>query len=294
MENLVDLKPLSEVAQTLIEKFSSGISWICNRQTPARIAVDTLIADIQKSEMDPVNKAVLISQAKKIIREQANQKAILDNAIQSLTQTAKPEMVNPDWLAQFEDKTRLVSDELFQFIWGKILAQECNEPNSIPKSLLNILEQMDKEDAECFTRICEYTVEALDGEGNIIGHFPLIIPEEGDAGFKHDFEYERLADLNGLGLINLTELGLLVYTNAVKVFRYGDEEFVLPEDVETISIGKISFTKAGEALCKAIDAELHENFLRDDCIPFWNETTIQKKEAGNLIERIRKRKEIEI
>lgn len=278
MENLVDLKPIADVINTLIEKLSNACGWIVARQTPERIAVDTLISDIQKSNLDPVNKAVLISQAKKIIREQTNQKAVLDNALTSLKETAAPEKIDPDWLGQFGDKVRFVSDETFRFIWGKILAQECNEPDSIPKSLLHILEQMDKEDAECFTKLCEYTMKAYDAKGNLIDYFPIIIQKKDEKAYLYGINYEKLTNLHALGLINFQSGGISVFTSTIRTFRYGEEEYNLPDDVELLNIGEVSYTKPGLALCRSVNVELHKDFLREDCIPYWEEAIKQRKE----------------
>ena len=60
------------------------------------------------------------------------------------------------------DQARLISDEVFQSIWGKILAEECNDNNSIPKKLLYTLAQMDREDAETFTTLCSLAVKVDD------------------------------------------------------------------------------------------------------------------------------------
>ena len=67
------------------------------------------------------------------------------------------------------DKAKLISSKEFQWIWGRILARECNKPGSIPLVLLYTLEKMDKEDAEVFTTLCRIAVQ-LKGE-----YAPVII-----------------------------------------------------------------------------------------------------------------------
>lgn len=43
-------------------------------------------------------------------------------------------------------------------LWGNILAQECNIPGSIPRSLLHIMEQMDKDMATAFMTVASVSV----------------------------------------------------------------------------------------------------------------------------------------
>ena len=72
--------------------------------------------------------------------------------------TATPEKVDDYWLEQFMDKARLVSDATFQVLWGRILAEECNKPGSIPKALLHIMEQMDSNMAASFMNVAAVSI----------------------------------------------------------------------------------------------------------------------------------------
>lgn len=128
MNSLIDFDAIGDVVINLTNRLSEGVGWIANRETPQKAAIHTYIEEIQKSDHPPLIKAALISNAKKTIKEYCNQNNIVQIAVQSLEEKAKPEMIEEDWLAQFMDKARLVSSEGFQLIWGKILAGECNEP----------------------------------------------------------------------------------------------------------------------------------------------------------------------
>ena len=117
--NLIDFEGVSDVINNLIDKLSSGAGWIANRETPSKIATNTYIEEIQKSNYDSLTKAALISQAKKTIKEYCNQKNIVEIAVESLQKRTNPEKMDNDWVALFMDKARLVSDKEFQIIWGK-------------------------------------------------------------------------------------------------------------------------------------------------------------------------------
>jgi hypothetical protein len=45
-----------------------------------------------------------------------------------LTEAATPEKLEDDWITNFFDKCRLISDEEMQTLWSKVLAGEANAP----------------------------------------------------------------------------------------------------------------------------------------------------------------------
>src|SRR4051812_35072101 len=59
-------------------------------------------------------------------RKQVNMENILRGADPLLSETAKPADIESDWIANFFEKCRLVSDEQMQTIWSRILANEAN------------------------------------------------------------------------------------------------------------------------------------------------------------------------
>ena len=187
---------LGGVVTALLDKLEHAVGWCANHDTPSRTAVNTYIEEIQNSDKDPLVKAALISNSKKI-------------AIQSVKSDAKPENIDDDWLAQFMDKARLVSKKEFQLIWGKILANECNHPGCIPRVLLEILSRMDTLDAEVFSFLCSTTIALEDDCAPVIIYNKLE-----DYNFPK-MTFDQLLDLEALGLIS-TDFGNIIYTKAGK------------------------------------------------------------------------------
>ena len=272
MNELVKTAANEKVLNNLIDKLAAGVSWVATRETPNKIAVETYIDEIKKRDLDPISKAALISNARKIIKEYCNQNDIVNIAIQSLRNTAKPEDVENDWLSRFMDKARLVSSKEFQLIWGKILARECNEPGSIPMALMYTLEKMDREDAESFTALCRIAVQ-LDGELS-----PVVIESKIDEYEKLiGITFDRLVSLNSLGLIQMS-FGLpmsayaLTTKNAHSKVVYYDKNYDIG-DKNQIDVGNVIFTKSGQALCQAIDTEIVDGFWETYCLPLWKKDT---------------------
>lgn len=61
-------------------------------------------------------------------KKQANIEAITLKALPDVKPEAKTEGVEDDWIANFFDKCRLISDEQMQSLWARILAGEANSP----------------------------------------------------------------------------------------------------------------------------------------------------------------------
>jgi len=275
MDNFVtiDLEHPCKVINNLIDKFTSGIGWIATHETPDRLALKTYIEDIQKSDVTPLVKAAMISNANKTIKEYSNQYNIVKIAIENMADTAKPENIDNDWLSQFMDKARLISDEQFQLIWGHILKEECNVPNSIPKALLNILSQMDKKDAEVFSILCSLSVYIY--ENGIKMYAPIIIASHFDDYYsKIGIEYNMLSDLQSLGLI---EIGLDISDDIYMIdnikkpinIHYFDESYKLPDSMDYFLCGNVIYTKSGSALCRALNVEKRKGFFDKYCVPMF-------------------------
>ena len=224
--------------------------------------------------MDPLTKAAMIGNSRKIIKEYTNQNNIVKNAIQYIEGSAKPEKMEDDWLALFMDKARLVSSKEFQLIWGKVLARECNEPGSIPRTLLYILSQMEREEAETFTTLSKMTVSVEEDSA------PVIIASKWSEYGKFGITFDRIVNLKALGLIeaNLDDISagyaLEASTTPSKVL-YFTKEYEFSQS--SISIGNVIYTKAGIALFKSIVVEEMPGFWEEYCLPYFESTTTEEK-----------------
>lgn len=285
MGDLVNLQPVADVVNNVINKLSSAAGWIAVHDTPYKTAISTYIQEIQQSSFDPLTKAVLISNAKKTIKEYSNQQSVVKIALDSIKETAEPEKVDPDWISQFMDKARLVSDTEFQVIWGSILAEECNEPGSIPRVLLHSLEQMDKSMAEAFAAIASTSVRIVD-DGKI-SCSPIIIREYLDGVYKEiGIDYDSLVNLQSIGLIETNFSSLTVdyvlkcYTQPIVVHYHGST-YQFPDDITQMPVGNVIYTKAGEALCKSIIPNEIDSFFESYCIPFWDRSKTSENVSNN-------------
>ena len=193
---------------------------------------------------------------KKSIREYCNQREIVEIAMNAFDENARPEDLDDDWIAQFMDRVRLVSDKDFQTIWGRLLATECNAANSIPSRVMMVLSQMDRDDAVLFRNLCSLSVE-IEGD-----YSPIIEYQKFKDYAKWGITFDNIINLMALGLIehNLSNLsgGYLVRPDSKKRkkcirVKYFDYVYEFPQDIQEIEVGHVIFTKTGQALCKTIE-----------------------------------------
>jgi len=278
----IDGGSIAAVANNLLDKLAASVGWLATRETLKKIdqktareirkveagkeiAISLLNAQaeyrkaIQKIDLPEREKAILLSNVSRDFRAYYNQEAIVAEAISNLNQDARPEDVDEDWLFQFMDKARLVSDEEIQLIWGRILAGECNAPGSVPKSLLHILEQMEKAHAETFTALRSISLHVCyaDEEKEF---YPFYF-DDGleDLSLFLSLQYLKKGLLPS-AIRELISLGLVAKYKgevpSVYPIHYYDEsdEGYDPEETSLFQrpMGDLVYTQAGQALCRSI------------------------------------------
>ena len=265
----IDLQPLADVGTALLEKLSSAIGWVATNETPRRIAVDQYIESIKNNpHLDSLLKAALISQAEKTVKEYCNQYEVVQFALEHFheSQPIYADQLSEDWLTSFMDKARLASDQTVQRLWGQILAQECVEPNSVPKHLLTILTSVDRNLATAFSMVKSHSILLLDSEPK---YYPIINHMEHPDHFDdHGLTIETLSDLDAIGLISYESIPHTLVAPDVEFckFQYGNRTFEIDECAPDISLGQVNLTTAGEKLCHIIGFSSVPAFV-DECLP---------------------------
>lgn len=163
----IDLGKLTEPATKLIEKVAEGIGglarpWQIERIAKAKAAARQIEAkaEIQVTELQQraLRRFVAEEAAK-----QKNIEAITEKAFAHLLPDSDPSKLENDWIADFFDKCRIVSDAEMQVLWAKILAGEANEPRSFSKRTLSIVATLSAQDAEMFGLYCSFCWRADNG-----------------------------------------------------------------------------------------------------------------------------------
>jgi hypothetical protein len=128
---------------------------------------------------------------------------ILRGADPLLSETAKPADIESDWIANFFEKCRLVSDEQMQAIWSRILADEANNPGHFSKRTVNLVGSLEKFEAELFSTFCRYVFVSQDG----LQQIPLILQYQDTIYRQNNLTFGTLNHLADIGLIQFSALG---------------------------------------------------------------------------------------
>ena len=168
---LINLGDLAKPANTLIEKISDAGVGIAAPWQIKRVAKAEAEATLIKAEAE-AKAAVIEAQSqieitdlqrrsvRRFIAEQAqyqkNMEGITAKALLQLNKNADPNSMDKDWIVNFFDKSRIVSDNEMQDLWSRILAGEANTPGTYSKRTVNFLSDLDKSEAGLFTKLCGF------------------------------------------------------------------------------------------------------------------------------------------
>ena len=178
-----------------------------------------------------------------------------------------------DWVTNFFDKSRIVSDTEMQEIWAKVLAGEANSPGTYSKRTVNFLGDLDKRDAELFQNLCSF--------GWVFGDFtPLIFDPQADIYNEKGINFSSLIHLDSIGLIQFQNLSGFQRQGLPKSFAvfYCGQPLLLEmsnENNNSLDIGKVVLTRLGRELvtvCKSPGVVGFVEYVKDKWKPHIKET----------------------
>ena len=158
--SIVNLGELSRPATVLIEKVSEGFAGYFKPFQIKRVANAEAEADriraASRIEVSDMEERALARMVAEEGQKQENIEEITRKAIPNLSDAARPEDIERDWLTHFFDRCRLISNDEMQMIWANILAGQANAPGSFSKKTIDLVATLDKADADYFTFLCSF------------------------------------------------------------------------------------------------------------------------------------------
>ena len=260
-KSLINLGNLSKPADTLVKKVSNAVGGLFAPYQVKRMAKAEAEAAMIKAqseiEVTDLHRRAVHRWIEEEAQRQKNMEGITAKALPQLDETADPDSVENDWIVNFFDKSRIVSDNEMQDLWSRVLAGEANTPGTYSKRTVNFLSDLDKTDAELFAKLCGY--------GWMIGHVvPLVFDFEAEIYNKHEIYFDSVSHLESIGLVQLNSTGFLRQHLPRKFFvhYYGDPiTLEMPEDADNqLEIGNVLLTKIGQELAPICDSSPVEGF----------------------------------
>ena len=254
---------LAEPFSKLIEKVSKGCSNIYEPTHRKRIAkADAEVRKINAFsdlEITEIQKRALRRSLNEEGKNQENIENLLLETRPHLNEDAKPEEIEDDWITNFFDKAKIVSDKEMQRLWAKLLAGEANNPGTYSKRTVNYVGDLDKSDANLFTNFCSFSIQS----GELL---PVIYDVEHSTYKSSGINFGALSHLDEIGLIKFNHLSdfHLTAMPETTILLYSDKRIIMEisnDSDNQFIFGKAKFTKIGQELAPIANAKPVDGFL---------------------------------
>jgi len=279
----IDIGKLSEPATKLIEKISDAVEGIFRPYQIKRIAEAEAQADKIKAVSQVEITEIQYKAMRRFFAEEAKKQVNMDNitakALPELNPDAKPEQMEDDWITNFFDKSRLISDDQMQTLWAKLLAGEANSPGRYSKRTVDLLASMDKSDAELFKNLCSFGWV-------IFGVVPIVFEPSDNIYTTRQINFDVLRHLDAIGFATFDGVGEYRKTTlpkSITVLYYGRlVELTFPQEANNdLAVGKVLLSKAGEQLAPLCGSQPCLGFM-DYVINKWRSLGVTVNVVGGL------------
>lgn len=261
--SLINIGDISKPADTLIKKVSKAVGGIFEpyqikriAKAEAEVAVIKAQTEIQITEL---HRRAMHRFIEEEAQKQKNIEDITNQAIPLLSEKSDAEKMNDDWVTNFFDKSRIVSDKEMQGLWARVLAGEANEPGTYSKRTVNCLGDLDKVDADLFTKLCAFGWQV----GNVV---PLIFDVQAKIYEENGITFNALSHLESIGLIQFNHLSgfrRLKLPKKFYVLYYGQPlPLEMPKDEDNeLQLGHVLLTRVGQELAPICGSKPVDGFL---------------------------------
>lgn len=268
----IDLKPLSDLGIALLDKIEKGTGWIFLTETAKKQGYKNIIDEISKrDDINPIDRAVIISQFNKIKKEHKNRAQIIDKAVKLLEKGDNPEKIKDDWLIEFFNLCKNVSDEELQYVWAKILVNECKEEKTNSFKLLRTISELSSDEIDIIMKVvkeCNYGIRSFEAIG--------ILCLSNKYLENINIKYEEIVGLEDIGIMKRETISLqdeIVFTlNDNKIIKFIKKEEKKGKHLKLVNFAEFfRFTSIGMEILDLINIdndgtqfEKLENALKDD------------------------------
>lgn len=251
----IDLGSIAAPATKLIEKVSDAVGGVAKPWQTERVAKAEAKADLVRAEariqISEMEERALQRMVREEGKRQENIESITAKAIPNLKETADPESVDDDWITNFFDKARLISDAQMQELWASVLSGEANKPGSFTKRTIELVASLEKSDAELISKLCSRV-------WMMGGPTALIFESEMEAT-ADPLKFTELKHLDSLGVIDFESLTGFQRTGFVgesAIIYFGRPViWSCPSGTENFELGKVLLTRAGVELAHVVPAK---------------------------------------
>ena len=263
MNDLINFGNLTKPADTLIKKISNAVGVLFEPRQIKRVAEAKAEAAKTEAQSEIEITDLHRRAARRWIGEEAqrqkNMESITAKALPQLSENATPSSVEDDWIVNFFEKSRIVSDNEMQELWSRVLAGEANAPGTYSKRTVNFLSDLDKGEAALFTKFCGFAWVI----GNLV---PLVFDVQAEIYNKRGIDFSTLQHLDSIGLVKFENLTGFVRQDIPKILtvNYYGRPLNLEKSKDAgnnLEIGRTLFTRTGQELAPICGSKPVEGFF---------------------------------
>lgn len=261
--SVVNLGKLSKPADTLIKKVSDAVGGLFVPYQITRVAKAeakaSLIAADSEIQITELQRRAMHRFVEEEAKRQFNIENITAKALPGLDSESDPTQMDDDWVTNFYDKCRIVSDDEMQSLWSRVLSGEANTPGTYSKRTVNFLSDLDKSEAELFSDLCGFGFMV----GNVV---PLIFDTNADIYNDEKINFGSLSHLESIGLIQFNHMSGFLRKSLPKkiaVLYYGEPlELELKNEKDNqLETGKVLLTQVGQELAQICGSKPVDGFF---------------------------------
>jgi hypothetical protein len=252
---------------------------------------NVIIESAPKQEILPapenhIEQRIIMRVAYQQAKKQSNIEQVVQHAAEELKseQEVTQEKPDSDWITRFFNISEDVSTDHMQILWGKILAGEIKRPGSYSLRTLELLKNMNQQEAELFVRAGKIAFATPD---------KVFIPNPDDGKYlveKFGLSFTDLLALREIGLLVINDLEFQLTPtseNSQTVFMSGKTCIAVnrAKDTPQQSLACIVFTEIGKQLFQLIEqSSLADPEYIKRFAGFWRREGVEIK-AGNIVEQ---------
>jgi hypothetical protein len=261
--SIINFGELAKPATVLIEKISDALGGAFRPFQIKRVAnaeAEAAMVHVETEiKITELHRRAMHRFFEEEAKKQQNIEAITEKALPQLESESQPQKMDRDWISNFFDKCRIVSDDEMQQLWGKVLAGEANNPGTYSKRTVNFIGSLDKQDAILFSKLCGFGWMP----GNLM---PLVYDSEHCVYTDQNINFTALTHLDNIGLItfqNLSGFRQIHLPKRVQIHYFGHPlmiEFRQDND-NVLDLGKVLLTQTGEQLARICGAQPVNGFV---------------------------------
>jgi Protein of unknown function (DUF2806) len=245
-------------------------------QIASQINVDPKFADAaaKRYSQKIVREQINLDKVSEIAVQQIHQNLIESASASTPNQITEVAIINEDWLNNFEKEASQKSTEEMQFLFGKILAGEIQQPSSFSIKTVKLLAGIDNNVAILFRQLCSLCLSLKVGNKFLDARVVSINGDAGSNSLKsYGLQFDNLNILHEYGLIipdynSYQDYQICIVKKndpAILPFLYQNRKYVLNTSNERVSnqelrLNGVKLSRSGIELLNIIDIEPSESY----------------------------------